>query len=64
MTTTGPGFMYEGCLDEPYTLSRFDIVDGEVILSAGPTRLNQIISRNVYRPAHSFVNNSATGEVL
>ena len=62
MTTTGPGLMYEECLDEPYTLSRFDIGDGEVIFSAGPTRPQQIISRNVYRTDHSLINDSAMSE--
>ena len=64
MTTTGTGLTYEEYLNEPYTLSRFDIVDGEVIMSAGPTRPHQIVSGNIYRPVHSFVSGRAMGEVL
>ena len=45
-------------------MSRFDIVDGEVIMSAGPTRPHQIISGNVYRPVYRFASEGGLGEVL
>ena len=54
--TTQTRLTYEEYLKEPYTMSRFDIVDGEVIMSAGPTRPHQIISGNVYRPLHRFAS--------
>ena len=64
MTTTGTKLTYEEYLNEPYTLSRFDIVDGEVIMSAGPTRPHQIVSGNIYRPVYRFVSEGGMGEVL
>ena len=66
MTTlqTGTKLTYEEYLNEPYTMLRFDIVDGEVIMSAGPTRPHQIISGNIYRPVHRFVSENGMGEVL
>ena len=64
MTTTQTRLTYQDYLNEPYTMLRFDIVDGEVIMSAGPTRTHQIVSGNIYRPVHRFVSEGATGEVL
>ena len=68
MTTTTAAtqirLTYEEYLKEPYTMSRFDIVDGEVIMSAGPTRPHQIISGNIYRPVHRFASEGGLGEVL
>lgn len=55
---------YEEYLKEPETMLRLDIVDGEVITAAGPTRHHQIISGNVYRPVYSFVRLGGLGEVL
>ena len=63
-TTATNRLTYEEYLKEPYTMSRFDIVDGEVIMSAGPTRPHQIISGNVYRPVHRFASEGGLGEVL
>ena len=64
MTTTQTKLTYEEYLKEPETMLRFDIVDGEVIMAAGPTRPHQIISGNVYRPVHRFVSEGGLGEVL
>ena len=64
MPTTRIQLTYEEYLNEPYTLSRFDIVDGEVFMSAGPTRPHQLVSGNIYRPVHSFVTGRGMGEVL
>ena len=66
MTTlqTGTKLTYEEYLKEPETMLRLDIVDGEVIMAAGPTRYHQLISGNIYRPVHSFVDAGELGEVL
>ena len=39
MTTTRTRLTYTEYLNEPETMLRFDIVDGEVIMSAGPQHL-------------------------
>ena len=66
MTTmqTGTKLTYEEYLNEPETMLRLDIVDGEVIMAAGPTRQHQIVSGNVYRPVDSYVRVGKLGEVL
>lgn len=64
MTTIQTKLTYGEYLNEPYTMLRFDIVDGEVVMSAGPTRPHQIASGNIYRPVHSFVTGKGMGEVL
>lgn len=62
--TTRTRLTYEEYLNEPYTMSRFDIVDGEVIMSAGSTRQHQIILGNLYRPVYMYTSEQALGEVL
>ena len=64
VTTPQTRLTYQGYLKEPETMLRFDIVDGEVIMAAGPTRQHQIVSGNVYRPVHGFVTDGSLGEVL
>ena len=65
MTTTETELLtYQEYLKEPETMLRLDIIDGEVIMAAGPTRYHQIISGNVYRSVHSLVSDSELGEVL
>ena len=61
---TGTKITYEEYLKEPHTMLRFDIVDGEVIMSAGPTRQHQVILGNLYRPVYLFTSERALGEVL
>ena len=64
MTTTGTRLTYEEYLNEPYTLARFDIVDGEVIMSTAPNVLNQRTLRGTFRPLDRFVAEQGIGEIL
>jgi Uma2 family endonuclease len=64
MTTTGTKLTYQEYLDEPYTLTRFDIVDGEVTMSADPNIHHQRTSRRTFRPIDSYVAERGIGEVL
>ena len=64
MVTTQTRLTYQEYLNEPETKARFDIVDGKVIMVAGPTRYHQIILGNVYRPVYLVVSERELGEVL
>ena len=63
MTTTQTRLTYQDYLDSPETKCRYDIVDGEMIMAAGPTRHHQTISGNTYRPVQRFVSERGLGEV-
>lgn len=63
MTTGTKVLTYAEYLNEPETKLRFDIVDGVVIMSAGPTLSHQTIAGNIYRPAQRFVADNALGGV-
>ena len=54
---------YEEYLKEPTTLARFEIIDGEVIMSAGPFLEHQAILRQLFLLVHSFVTERNLGEV-
>lgn len=54
---------YAEYLAEPETLLRFDIVDGVVIMAAGPTRSHQTIAGNIYYPVRGFVHGRGLGDV-
>ncbi len=64
MTTQVGVLTYADYLNEPETMERFDIIDGEVVMSARPTRHHQIAMGNIYRPVHQFVCGRGLGEVL
>ena len=64
MTTQAGMLTYADYLNEPETMERFEIIDGEVVMAAGPTRYHQIASGNIYRPVFRFVRRLALGEVL
>ncbi len=66
MTTlqTGTKLTYQEYLNEPETMLRFDIVDGEVIMSAAPNIYHQRTSAKIYLPVHQFVSERGLGEVL
>ena len=63
MTTTQAKLTYEEFLKEPVTMSRYDIVDGEVIMSAAPNVYHQTVSGNIYEPVKRFVRENNLGRV-
>ena len=64
MTTQTRLLTFADYLNEPETMERFEIIDGEVVMAASPTRYHQIASGNIYRPVHQFVSQRGLGEVL
>ena len=64
MTTTQTKLTYEEYLKEPETKLRFDIVDGEVIMTAAPNPYHQRTLRRTFRPLDRFVNERGLGEIL
>jgi Uma2 family endonuclease len=64
MSTMQIGLTCEEYLGSPETMLRYEIVDGELMVAAGPTRCHQITRGNVYRPVYLFVSKRALGEVL
>ena len=63
MVTTQTKLTYEEYLKEPSTMSRFDIVDGEVIMSVEPTLYHQTVSGNINEPVRQFVRENGLGAV-
>ena len=64
MTTQAGVLTYADYLNAPETMERFEIIDGEVVMSARPTLQHQIAMGNIYRPVHRFVSKRGLGEVL
>lgn len=64
MTTQAGVLTYADYLNAPETMERFEIIDGEVVMSARPTLHHQIALGNIYRPVHRFVSGRGLGEVL
>ena len=64
MTTQAGALTYADYLNAPETMERFEIIDGEVVMSARPTLHHQIAMGNIYRPVHRFVSERKLGEVL
>lgn len=64
-TTTTPTarLTYEEYLREPVTMSRYDIVDGEMIMSAAPHIDHQVISKRTFRPLDRLVLEHESGEI-
>ena len=62
-TATQARLTYEEYLKEPETMLRFEIVDGEVITSAGPHIYHQTISDNINEPVRIFVRENKLGRV-
>ncbi len=54
---------YQDYLDSPETKARYEIIDGELLMAAGPTRFHQTISGNIYRPLQQFVGEYGLGWV-
>ena len=63
-TTATTRLTYEEYLKEPVTMSRYDIVDGEMIMSAAPNPYHQRTSRRFFRPLDRFVTERELGEIL
>lgn len=55
---------YEDYLAMPETNKRYEIIDGELIMTPSPTGEHQWISGNLYRALHSFVMSHNLGVVL
>lgn len=63
MTTRQITLTYEEYLNEPEAMSRYDIVDGEVIMSAAPSLHHQTTLGNVNEPVRRFVREHNLGAV-
>ena len=55
---------YAEYLNEPEVMARFDIIDGEVIMSASPSFTHQMILANLHLLVHYFVDEHQLGWVL
>ena len=62
-TTARTRLTYEEYLKEPETMLRFEIVDGEVFMSAGSHIYHQTISGNINEPVRRFVREHGLGRV-
>ena len=62
-TTVTTRLTYEEYLKEPETMLRLEIVDGEVVMSAGPHIYHQTISGNINEPVRRFVRENGLGRV-
>ena len=63
MTLQPTRLTYEEYLKEPETLDRFEIIDGEVVMSAGPSLEHQAILRQLFRLLDRLVTERGLGEV-
>ncbi len=61
--TTQTTLTYEEYLNEPETMFRYDIVDGEFVMSAAPNIYHQTVSGNVNEPVRRFVREHNLGGV-
>ena len=64
MTTQTRRLTFADYLNEPETMERLEIIDGEVVMAASPNRYHQVASGNIYRPVFQFVSDRGLGEVL
>ncbi|MGH8071708.1 MAG: Uma2 family endonuclease [Candidatus Entotheonellia bacterium] len=48
----------------PTIMQRYDIIDGEMVMSAAPTPRHQLIIANVYRPLNAYLQGNQRGMVL
>ena len=62
-TATQTNLTYEEYLNEPVTMLRYDIVDGEIIMSAAPNVYHQTILGNVNESVRRFVRENKLGRV-
>ena len=61
--TTRTTLTYEEYLEEPETMLRYDIVDGEMIMSAAPNIHHQTTLGNLNEPVRRFVRQNQLGGV-
>ena len=64
MTLQTQRLTYEEYLKLPEVRARYDIVDGELIMSPRPTTRHQQLLRKVFLILHQFVTEHQIGEVL
>ena len=64
MTTQTKRLTFADYLNEPETMERFEIIDGEGVMAASPNRHHQIALRDLAFPVHTFVSDRGLGEVL
>ena len=68
MATTTPAtqttLTYEEYLKEPESMLRYEIVDGETIMSAAPNPYHQRTSKRTFLPLDRLVTEHGLGEVL
>ena len=62
MTTTGARLTYQEYLDSAETMLRYEIVDGELIMSAAPNIDHQRTSRRILIPLERFVTDHGIGK--
>ena len=62
-TATTTRLIYEEYLKEPVTMLRYEIVDGEMIMSAAPHIFHQTTLGNVNEPVRRFVRENQLGAV-
>jgi Uma2 family endonuclease len=55
---------YQEYLALPETMQRYEIIDGEIIMSPAPTTRHQAVLGNIYRPLFDFVSRRHLGFVL
>ena len=48
----------------PTIIQRYDIIDGEMVMSAAPTPRHQLIIANVYRPLNAYLQVNQRGIVI
>lgn len=64
MTLNTKKLTYQEYLDMPEMRARYDIIDGEMIMSAKPTLLHQTISKLLFMGIYPFVTEHKLGQVL
>ena len=64
MTLNTKKLTYQQYLDTPEMRARYDIIDGEMIMSAKPTLLHQTISKLLFMGIYPFVTEHKLGQVL
>jgi Uma2 family endonuclease len=61
---TNSGITFEDYLALPETMQRYEIIDGEMIMSPAPTSKHQIVIGNIYTFLRTFVRRFKLGIVI
>jgi Uma2 family endonuclease len=56
--------MFADYLLLPTIMQRYDIIDGEMVMSAAPTPRHQLIIANIYLPLHTYLQTTQQGVVI